>query len=314
MPVIALTGATGFVGTALIPALSAHPDVQLRLLVRNAGRRHVPGFWGRCTVIDGDLNNRDALAKLAQGADHVVHAAASISGNSAADFDRTNITGTRNLVDACGDSSDASGNAPHLILLSSLAAREPNLSWYASSKRAAEEVVCTAHEAFSILRPPAVYGPQDPALADFWRQLAHGRLIRLGPNKQRFSLLHVDDLAAAIARAIAKGPTGDTFELAGNQPDGGWSWTTLAECAQQQLDKPVRTIAVPGLLLKSVAALAPHSAKLTGKSAMLSPGKARELRHHDWVCDNQRITEALEWTPGMALKDALTTLPGWNDR
>lgn len=311
MPVIAVTGATGFVGQTTVAALRrAFPEAQLRLLVRNPGRRKLPKDFTDCAVIDGTLDTPNGLNRLVEGADSVVHVAAAIRGNSAADFERDNICGTLRLLDAI----TAGAPDAHLIQISSLAARRPGLSWYADSKRAAEEVVASNCRRFSILRPPAVYGPNDPALAGFWRTLARGWLIRAGAGPARFSLLHVDDLADAICRLVERGQTGKVLPLAGPQPDRGWRWEDLARLASQTGGRRIRILAIPDRLLSSGAALGLLMSRATGRRAMLSPGKARELLHRDWVCDNLEIEKCLKWKPTTRLERALDTLPGWNNR
>ena len=311
MPVIAVTGATGFVGQTAVGALRrAFPEAKLRLLIRNPDGRELPKEFVDCTVINGTLDAPEVLNGLVQGADCVVHIAAAIRGSSAVDFERDNICGTRRLVDAIA----AAAPDAHLIQISSLAARRPDLSWYAASKRAAEEVVASNCRRFSILRPPAVYGPDDPALAGFWRTLARGWLIRAGAGQARFSLLHVDDLAEAICRLVEHGPTGEVLPLAGPQPDGGWRWEDLAALAGKTGDRRIRTVAIPGRLLSSGAALGLLTSRMAGRRAMLSPGKARELLHRDWVCDNLDIEKRLKWKPTTRLERALATLPGWKNR
>lgn len=310
MPVIAVTGATGFVGQATVRALKrAFPDSQIRLLVRDASGRDLPDCFDGCSVIDGTLEAPDALKTLVGDAHVVVHIAAAIRGNSAVDFERDNIIGTRRLVDAIA----AGAPDAHLIHLSSLAARRPELSWYAASKCAAEEVVTSGCERFSILRPPAVYGPDDPALAGFWRALARGWLIRAGGDS-RFSMLHVDDLAEGICRLLEHGPILKILPLAGPQPDQGWRWEDLAELARNAGDRKIRIVSIPGRVLSAGGALGLVTSRIVRRRAMLSPGKARELLHPDWVCDNLDIEKCLKWTPTTRLERALGTLPGWDSR
>ncbi len=310
MSVIALTGATGFVGQAAAARLRKRfPDTQLRLLVRQPDRRKLPGSFAGCRIFAGDLDDADALAELVRDADCVIHVAAAIAGNSADDFERANIAGTRRLTEASAiHAPDA-----HLIHLSSLAAHRPELSWYAGSKRAAEEIVASSLARHSVLRPPAVYGPGDPALAALWRMLARGWLIRPGPAEARFSILHVDDLVEAICRLVEHGPTGRTMPLAGPQPEDGWSWTEIARVAREQSGRRVRTFGIPAPALRAGAASSLLFARLASRRAMLSPGKARELLQRDWVCDNLAIEQCLGWAPMTRLERALGTLPGWSD-
>lgn len=308
MPVIALTGSTGFAGRSIVRHLvAARPEAKLKLLVRNAGTRALDAALSGHEIVEGDLDDADALSRLVDGADVVVHAAAAIAGNRAADFDRANVAGTRRVVDA------ALARAPgaHFIHVSSLAARAPSLSWYAASKRAAEEVVASRLTRYSVLRPPAVYGPDDPALADFWRLLAHGWLLRLGPPGARFSLLHVDDLAETISRLAAAGPVGSIVTVAGPQPDGGWSWDDVAQAARDARGGRVRVLTVPGVVLRGAAASSLAWGRIRRRPALLAPGKARELLHPDWVCDNLALESALDWRPATPLQQALDTLPGW---
>lgn len=309
--VIAVTGATGFVGKATVSALRrAFPDAHFRLLVRNANGRSLPECFSDCTVVDGSLSSPDALNSLVHSAACIVHIAAAIRGSNALDFERDNICGTRRLVDAIA----ASASDAHLIHVSSLAARRPELSWYAASKRAAEEVVTANSGRFSILRPPAIYGPDDPALAGFWRVLARGWLIRAGADDSRFSMLHVDDLAEAVSRLVDSGPTSKTLPLAGPQPEGGWRWEDLAALARTTRKRPVRVVSIPGRLLSAGSAFGLVMSRIARRRAMLSPGKARELLHRDWVCDNLDIEKCLNWKPTTRLERALATLPGWNSR
>ncbi|MEX0915854.1 MAG: NAD-dependent epimerase/dehydratase family protein [Wenzhouxiangellaceae bacterium] len=310
MPVIAVTGATGFVGQATVSALARrYPDCRLRLLVRNPGKRTLPPGFDACSIVAGDLETIDALNALVAGADCVIHIAAAIAGNSAVDFERDNICGTRRLADAISASAPDS----HLIHLSSLAARRPDLSWYAASKRAAEEIATSSTRRCSVLRPPAVYGPADPALAGFWRILARGWLIRPAPAEARFSLLHIDDLVEAICRLVDHGPASDLLPLAGPQPPDGWSWAELARVAESAGGRRIRTVPLPAPILGLGAGITLMTARLARRPAMLTPGKARELLHRDWVCDNLAIEQCLGWKPVMRLEHALGNLPGWSN-
>jgi nucleoside-diphosphate-sugar epimerase len=283
MPVIALTGATGFVGRSIVEQLRLQrPDCDLRLLVRNPANRFLPDSWNdaRIELIPGGLD----------------------------DFERTNLIGTRRLLDALSRGPSAS----HLVVVSSLAARHPDLSWYAASKRAAEELVRARCPEHSIIRPPAVYGPDDPALADFWKLLARGWLLRLGAPDARFSLLHVDDLAQLIVELLANPARGRIVEPCGPQPGDGWTWPAIAEAAARVRGGPVRTLPVPRSTLRAAGAIGPIAARLIGRTAILNPGKVRELHHVDWVCDNLRALP--EWRPSMSLEQALPDLPGWRTR
>jgi len=311
VPVVALTGATGFIGRAVVRRLAASLDgTQLRLLVRDAPRRRLPVELTAHEIVAGSLDSADALRRLVAGADTVVHVAGSIAGSSAEAFDRVNVVGTRRVAEAIR----AVAPAAHCIHVSSLAARVPAVSWYAASKRAGEEIVRTATRHCTVVRPPAVYGPEDPALAPFWRLLARGWLVRPGPADARFSLVHADDLAEAVARLHVCGPPGRIVTIAGPQPECGWRWSDIAQAAADARGGPVRTLRVPRAALTSLASLAGAWGRISKSTAVFGPGKARELLHPDWVCDNLELETALGWQPTTRLQQALGTLPGWSSQ
>ena len=310
MPVIALTGATGFVGQVAVSRLQQRfPQTHLRVLIRAPDQRTLPPALSDCEIVAGDLEQPDALDQLVRGTDCIIHVAAAIAGNRAGDFDRPNVAGTRRLVDAIASKTPQA----HLIHLSSLAARRPGLSWYAASKRAGEEVVAAGLTRHSILRPPAVYGPADPALAGLWRMLARGWLVRPGFGEARFSIVHVNDLVEAICRLVDYGPAGTIMPLAGPQPADGWSWPEIARVAQIASGRRIRTLQVPGPALQLGAMGSLALARISGQRAMLTPGKVRELLHRDWVCDNLALEACLGWRPTTRLEHTLATLPGWSD-
>jgi 2-alkyl-3-oxoalkanoate reductase len=276
---VAVTGASGFIGQALVGRLSGSG-----FRVRALCRRPDPGLdeSGIETVV-GALEDPGSLERLLDGTEAVVHAAGAVRARSRRQFDAVNRAGTANLLAAL-----ASGTrAQRLILLSSLAAREPVLSAYAQSKRMAEQEVeaCrTRLRDVCILRPPGVYGPGDRGTLPIFRQLAHRLLLVPAPSDARFSLLFVEDLAALVARLLEVPRwNGITLEPDDGRP-GGYRWHDLAAIAGRSLGRPVRTWSPPGALVWMAAGLGEAYGALCRQPAALGFGKLRELRHRDWVC------------------------------
>lgn len=302
---IAITGATGFVGGATLARLIERGQA-VRVLVRD-GRQVTAAK--QIEVVSGSLDDSQSLDQLVAGCSAVIHIAGSVSGRNYVDLARTNAAGCERLIQA------VNRRAPQarLVHVSSLAAREPALSDYAASKRAGEDLVETSNLSWLILRPPAVYGPDDAALAPLWKLLARGLLPRIGLPNARFSLLHVDDLAdALVAAALASNRDCSKLCLHDGRP-GGYSWQDIAEIASQRRGGKIRTIAVPPALLRLVGGLNLFGARLSKRTPpVLVPGKVAELVHPDWVCDNAQLPGCPDWKPRRMFEDCLVDLPGWS--
>jgi 2-alkyl-3-oxoalkanoate reductase len=289
---VAVTGASGFVGRAVVRRL-LETGWPVRVLIR----RSAPALEHPAVVpVQGSLEDEASLQRLVAGAAAVVHCAGLVAAPDAAAFSQVNVSGSARLFAAAA----AVPSGPRILLLSSLAAREPRLSAYAQSKRAAEErlwqVADRGIEACA-LRPPAVYGPGDRATLPIFRQLRRGFLFVPGVTEARFSLLYVHDLADAVAHLLATaGWRRSILELDDGQ-EGGYRWVDLAEIAGRQLGRRVRTIALPRSVLWPVAALGELGGAALGRAPRLSSGKLRELFHDDWVARPTRPSPLQGWSP-----------------
>lgn len=296
-PLIALTGATGFIGRRLVPALVAG-GARVRALAR-AQQLDTPAVeW-----VAGDLAQPQALQRLVANADVVIHLAASVRGARWADFLAPNVEGVERLVSARASAASSS----RLLHISSLAASAPELSYYAASKAAGESVALAAGA--TVLRPPAVYGPGDQELLPLLTGLAAGRGVIPG-HSGRFSLIFVDDLVAAIRAAIDT-PLADgaVFTVDDGQP-AGYDWNTVIDTIAALRRAPVRPLRVPRSLLMTAAFLASETQRLLGRAPMLTPGKVRELFHPAWVCGHADFTARTGWLPQVSLAAGLrATLP-----
>jgi nucleoside-diphosphate-sugar epimerase len=187
-----------------------------------------------------------------------------------------------------------------LLLLSSLAATRPELSHYARSKAAGEHIL-QQHPSlpWAILRPPAVYGPGDKEMLPLLRIARKGWVVRTGPREQRLSLLHVDDLAAAVGAWLAAPGAclHRTFAIDDGTP-GGYGWPGIGRALNG--DDP-RLVGLPRGLLGAAAHVNLFLSRLFRYSPMLTPGKVLELVQPEWLCDNRAFTGATGWNPALDL-------------
>jgi len=305
---IAITGARGFIGSALTDQL-LRLGYSVRLLVRS--RRGMELFEARgAELINGSLADLTALEAFCQGADAVVHCAGTVRGRKLEDFLPGNREGTENLARVL---EAAASPPPPLLVLSSLAAREPQLSHYAQSKRLGEEVL-EKHQgrlAWSCLRPPAVYGPGDRELVPLLRLMARGLAPLPASPEHRVSLIHRDDLVAAIIAWLNySGSHSDlrgTFTISGPEAQG-CSWRELAELIGGLTGRKVHLLPLPFGILDSLAWFNRSVAGVLGYAPMLTPEKLRELRHPDWVCDSNALMTRIDWQPTISLELGLPPL------
>ena len=297
---VAITGATGFIGRRLTLDLHRRGH-RVRALVRDPRRADellVPGV----ELVAGDLASPAALARLVAGCDAVIHCAGAVRGRNYSDFAPANVAGVEQMLAALRTQPPA-----RLLVLSSLAAREPGLSPYAASKRAGERILLTQGEGvrWTILRPPAVYGPGDRELLPLFRLMARGLAAVPGQMSDRVSLLYIADLIAAITAWLQlKDPPSSVFPLS-DPTDGGYSWTEIIAIASATFGRRVRPLPLPAMALDVAARVNWLGAAALGYAPMLTPAKLRELRHPDWVCDWRELGTALHWQPQVPLAEGL---------
>lgn len=298
---IAITGATGFIGAWLAKRL-ASTGWHVRALIRAASldkrTRDFEPEW-----ITGDLGNIQSLEKLVAGADAVVHCAGAVRGASQEDFDRINVDGVARLVKVAA----AQKPPPRFLLVSSLAAREPQLSFYAASKRNGEKALAlnAGNMFWSAFRPPAVYGPGDREMLPLFQWMYRGLAPLIGSDKNRVSLLYVEDLAAAIISWLQNGKHSERFYELHDGHQNGYSWQEIIAVVEGLNGKSVLRVNIPFPIVKLIAAVNLTGAKIFGRSPMLTPGKVRELTHSNWVADNDQLSSEIGWVPKVMLEEGL---------
>ncbi|KQT31183.1 epimerase [Sphingomonas sp. Leaf412] len=291
--ILAITGGTGFVGARLIDAA-----LDAGHAVRALARRPQPARDG-VTWVAGALEDTGALRDLVSTADAVVHIAAVLGATTRAAFEQGNIRGTRAIVDAT-----TTARVPRFVHVSSLAAREPALSDYGWSKAEGERVVSGGDLPWTIVRPPAVYGPGDHEQRDVFR------LARLGlavmPPPGRLSAIHVDDLAALLL-ALATAPA-DRAVYEPEGPDGGMDHGAYFAAIGTAVGRRVLPLPLPAPLLR-LASRADRM--LRGDRAKLTPDRVAYMIHPDWTADPAKAPPPALWRPRIALAAGMADTVRW---
>jgi 2-alkyl-3-oxoalkanoate reductase len=300
---VAVTGATGFVGPHLVSAL-ARRGFKLRLLIRRwSPMPSLPDV--EAEIVLGDLADEAALRRLVDGADTVVHAAGLIKARAAADFMAVNRDGTAQL--------SALAPKARFILLSSLAAREPQLSAYAASKRAAEQAVAGRAGAWLAVRAPAVYGPGDRETLAYFRAAARGLAPRPRLNGARLALIHVEDLAEALAAAAEQPPPDSVYEIDDGR-EGGYGYGDMAVAAGAALGRAVWPLPIPRIVMEVVGSANGVRHAMGGAVQILTRAKVGEMFHPDWTVHDHRLAAAIGFQPRYDLESGFRDTILWYRR
>ena len=284
--IVALTGGTGFVGRAVIRELLSQ-DYLIKALVR-PGSAHKTIQHDNINWLEGELGNPISEMSLCKGADTVIHMAGLITARTKQAYYKTNAEDVGMLAQAANNAK-----VTRFIHLSSLAAKMPELSDYAGSKRAGEGALARYLGVMKgvVVRAPAVFGAEDKATAPIFAMIKKGFLPAPGGRgwrNRKIGLVHVDDLAKFLTVECLDGQCdGRTVSVA---TKASLTWPEFAAQCAQALDKPVRVLPLPLSLLYPVAAINSVTKRVLGKGH-LTLGKLEEFLYEDWSVPTEQQTQ-----------------------
>lgn len=261
---VLVTGATGFVGSAVTPALlAAGHSVRCLLRPTSNANRIAKYSWEPCI---GDVRDADSVRRAVAGCEAVVHLAC-LSSWAEIDsplMDAVGAHGTRNVLEAA-----VAQGCVRVVYVSSVLAingsEEPRIFnedevWtlpvrnlrYSNVKRRAEAICAefvSRGLSVVIVNPGEIYGPGDTAF------ITAGNLVAFAKSKPVFvcqggtGVVHLDDVAAGIVAALGAGTSGARYILSGEN----LTIRALAELTLEVLGRNTRVIALPNSLIRAVA-------------------------------------------------------------
>ena len=313
---VALTGGTGFVGSHLVDTLCA-AGLRPRVLVRDPASLR----WIARRPIDavrGTLEDAAALERLVDGAGTVFHLAGVLTADRPEDFQRVNRDGTARLVEAIGAASEA-----RLVHCSSQAAVGPSadpagvgpeappapMSDYGRSKLCGERAVAAlgAGAWWVIVRPPAIYGPRDTDVLEFFKMASRG--LAVVPAGERWiTVAHVADVVRGLLAAAATGESSRIYHLGEAEP--------------RQLEHMLRELAVAGGKTVRVVPLPVAAVGIVGAASgllrragiidsALTRDKAREIAARHWTLRTADSLAALDVGQGIPFPEGARSTWAW---
>lgn len=330
---IAITGATGFLGSHLLP-LASQGGARLSCLARNPKIASLPN----AAIIHGDCLNLSAMKELLSGKDIFIHMAALLFGCRWQDYFRANIRAAQIIVQALQEIAPEKRPAK-MIFISSLAAAGPcaaapgraekeapaPVSAYGWSKYCCEQIFAAAPlKELAILRPPIIYGSGDRGLLPLFKSAARGLGISPGAFRQfPVSIIHAKDAAKAILLACGQKISG-VFHLS----DGKiYTMDEFCRAAANACGRGKCFVARPPLLLMAATASLSDAfygwaAKAAARLKLKMPApphwnkdKYEEAKQTGWLADSEKFVAATGFTPGVDLQAGLReTVQGYRAR
>lgn len=316
---VLVTGASGFLGSHVAEGLKKRGH-DVRVLVRKSSNKKFLDTLG-VEYAYGAIEDAEAVEKAVVGVDAIVHSAGIVKARSAAEYEATNVQGTKNLLAA------AKKHCPKLVRfvhVSSLEASGPSkdgapiaidqespCTAYGRSKLLAEKA-CLAFKddlAVTILRPTAIYGPRDVEILEAFRSVKRRLLPITGDGSVKYTFVYGPDCAEACIKAIeADVPSGSTFFVA-----DGDVWAQKDMMAKMEEACNTRALVRKGIpfgVVKAAAFFVEAYGKATNKAVMLTREKAAMLEQH-FVCDPAATKQALGWEPSVKWEEGSKLTVRW---
>jgi nucleoside-diphosphate-sugar epimerase len=320
-----VTGASGFIGRALVDVLAAR-GVRVRCLTRRSGmaRDDSQGREIAWHAIDWSDPAGAALerAGILDGARWVFHLAGTTKALDEAAFRAGNVVPTRALAESVVRRGIA---LERFVLVSSQAAAGPAPSLdaprrehdppepveaYGRSKLEAERSLASSGVPFTVVRPASVYGPRDVDFLQVFRQVRSGFWIYPATRDRWLSIVHVDDVVRGmIAVAESSGAERRTYFIAGEPPV---SWREVYRAAAAAVGaRRLLELDLPQFMVDVAGSAGSIAARLTGNVGLVNAEKVALGRPSYWVCSTALAAEELGFRARIGLSEGMTETGRW---
>lgn len=319
-----VTGATGFLGSALVTEL-LHRQQTVRILARDAQKARQL-FGDAVIIIPGDITDATQVRQAIDGAVTIYHLAGRLYHPSipAKLYQQIHVEGTRTLLKACQGQPrlrrivHVSTTGVHGITSDIPAAEESPFAptnAYEATKLEGERLALQSYQQHglpvTVARPGLVYGPGDLHLLGFFVAIQKGVFRVIAGGKAFLHPVYVDDLIAALLLCAARPQTpGRCYNIAGRHPVTVYE---LATAIAHALGKNLQAGSIPlwfANLASDVFALIPG---LKGQRAPLTRSRVTFLTHSR-MYDISRASAELGYVPGVELEEGMALTAEWYDQ
>jgi nucleoside-diphosphate-sugar epimerase len=315
-----VTGSTGFVGSHLVERLLQR-NYKVRCLVRPETKlEYINDF--PVELINGSYTDIASLKSAVAGVDYVCHVGGVTKSKTKEGYFEGNHKSTANLLRAV---IEAKSDLKRFVLISSQTATGPGegenpvdeetpchpITTYGKSKLEAEKECLAVKDKIpiTIVRPPAVYGPRDKDIFEFFNSANKHLVAMSGFNRKTVSLVHVLDLVDGIILA-AESPkaVGKTYFIANEEI---YDWDIVAKITTNVLDKWTIRVHIPHFLIYTIAAVSETIAGIQGKAALINIEKARDMVQGNWTCSVEKAKRELGYESKLTIEAGIENTIKW---
>lgn len=294
-----LTGASGFIGSRVANQLLEKGYSVTAALRSTSSLARVPSG---CSIVRVDFLDPDSIEPHLQGTRAIYHIAGTTKAVSQEEFDRGNAATTRVLLKA----REAASPDALFVLASSQAAAGPGdrgpISPYGSSKLLAEKITMRTAR-WVVVRPPAVFGPDDPATEPIIRLADRGLFFSPLVGSGGFGLVYVEDLARLFVMLMeCPEAVSQTLLPAYDHPV---SWKEFYGGISRAAERKILHLRLPVFLVPGIGYLCEYAASLRGRCASFDRYKAREFVCCDWKLDDGLTRKLTGWKTEVGLVEGL---------
>jgi len=315
-----VTGGNGFIGSHLVELL-LRKKYDVRCLVRKTSDlrwlQNLP-----VEFVHGDLFDPLALQNAVTGVDYVFHSAGLTKARTKEEYFRANHLGTKNILDAV---TTHNPSVKRFVLMSSLTAAGPGtdstpitedraahpITTYGRSKLRAEQECARAMPLLriTIVRPPAVYGPRDKDVYEFFHTLSRGLQPMVGFHEKFVSLIHAGDLVRGVLMAAESDKAaGQTYFITSRETYG---WKDVGSITREIMGVKAVSLRIPEFGVYAVAAISELFSLFSSKPALINLEKARDMVQDFWTCNGSKARQDFGFEQEISLENGIRDTVGW---